>query len=436
MRSPLPSRAVRWMRSMTTHAAIPGLVRDRRGGVLIVMAVLLPVLLMCVGLGVDISRWSVVKQELQRTVDLAAYAGAADFAGSNDAQGAANTAANLAEMNGATGSTSRSWNSSTKVLSDGQVTIQALNGLRSSQSTAFQVIVTLSKTISFARLMGLPPAITVAATGWAETQTSAQPCLLALNSVGSGISAIGNASATLSGCAVRSNASVATVGNANISASGFYANGLITGSETGGTVHPNDGVIADPYASYAPVQTALQRLLPGYGPSFSDKPNGTASLSAGEWSSWDIKGQVSLAPGIYYVNGPISVGAQGSLSGTGVTIVTSGSLTLTGGASLTLSAATTAGAATGAIPGILFAGNSVTASSFKGNTSPSLTGVVYYPNGALDFGGTAQGGSSGCLEVVASSITLGGTSGMASNCSGYGALSFNSDATAAAALVQ
>ncbi len=421
---------------MTIRAAVPGLVRDQRGGVLVVMAVLLPVLLMCVGLGIDISRWSMVKQELQRTVDLAAYAGAADFAVSNDAQGAANTAANLAEMNGAAGGTSRPWNSSTKILSDGQVTIQVSKGIRDSQSTAFQVIVTQPDTISFARLMGLLPAINIAATGWAEAQTSMQPCLLALNNAGLGVSAIGNASATLSGCFARSNASIATVGNANISASGFYANGLITGSETGGPLHPNDGVIADPYASYSPVQTALGRLLPGYGRSFSDKPHGDSSLSSGEWSSWDIKGQVTLERGIYHVNGPISVGAQGSLSGMGVTIVTSGSLTLTGGASLTLSAATTADTANYAIPGILFAGNSMIASSFRGNTSPSLTGVVYYPNGALDFGGTAQGVSSGCLQVIASSVALKGTSGLAANCSSYGTLRFNSDITVAAALVQ
>lgn len=116
--------------------------------------------------------------------------------------------------------------------------------------------------------------------------------------------------------------------------------------------------------------------------------------------------------------------------------MTSGSLTLTGGASLTLSAATTAGAANGAIPGILFAGNSVAASSFRGNTSPTLTGVIYYPNGALDFGGTAQGGSSGCLQVIASSVALKGTSGLAANCSSYGTLRFNSNTTVAAALVQ
>jgi Flp pilus assembly protein TadG len=437
MRSLLLSQAMQVIRRVTVHAAVPVLVRDQRGGVLVVMAVLLPVLLMCVGLGIDISRWSLVKQELQRTVDLAAYAGAADFAVSNDAQGAANTAANLAEMNGAAGGTSRPWNSSTKILSDGQVTIQVSKGIRDSQSTAFQVIVTQPNTISFARLMGLLPAITIAATGWAEAQTSMQPCLVALNNAGLGVSAIGNASATLSGCSARSNASIATVGNANISASGFYANGLITGSETGGPLHPNDGVIADPYASYSPVQTALGRLLPGYGPPFKNNPNEVSPpLSSGEWSSWDIKGQATLLRGIYYVNGPITVGAQGSLSGTGITIVTSGPLTLKGGASLTLSAATTADVANYAIPGLVFAGNSVIASSFRGNTSPSLTGVVYYPNGALDFGGTAQGVSSGCLQVIASSVALKGTSDLAAHCSDYGTLRFNSDATAAAALVQ
>ena len=425
-----------WDQKVNAFAAAGMLKRDQRGGIAVVTAVAFPVLVMCVGISIDVSNWSLVKQELQRTVDLAAFAGAADFSGSNDAQSAANTAANLAELNGAAGSTTRRWEPGTRVLSDGQVTVQVSKGIKNSKSTAFQVTVTQAVPVMFAGIMHKAETIVVGATGWAETQVNVQPCILALGNAGAGVSARGNASITLAGCSARSNASMSTVGNANISASAFYANGPIIGSETGGTLYPNDGTIPDPYASYSPVQTALNRLMPGYGPSFSNKPKDTSSLSAGEWSSWDIKGDVSLAPGIYYVHGDISVDAQGSLSGTGVTIVTSGSLKLTGGANLTLSAATTGNSEHGAIPGILFAGNSLAASSFKGNTSPSLTGVIYYPNGALDFGGTAQGGSSGCLEVIASSVALQGTSGLASNCSSYGALGFNSDNSVAGTLVQ
>ena len=404
--------------------------------VAVVTAVAFPVLLMCVGMSINVSYWSMMKQELQRTVDLAAFAGAADFSGSNDSQSAANTAANLAELNGAVGSTSRTWKAGTMPLSDGQVTVQVSKGIKNSKSTAFQVTVKQAVPVMFAGIMNSADTTIVDAAGWAETQVNVQPCVFALDNAGAGVLAYGNASITLVGCSVRSNALISTVGNANMSASAFYANGFITGSETGGALHPNDGTIPDPYAGYSPVQTALNRLMSGYGPSFSDKPQNTSSLSAGEWSSWDIKGNVSMAPGLYYVHGNISVGDQGSLSGTGVTIVTSGSLTMLGGANLTLSAATTTDSQQGAIPGILFAGNSLAASSFNGNTSPSMTGVVYYPNGALDFGGTAKGGSSGCLQVIASSVALKGTSGLASNCSSYGTLGFNSDNSVAGTLVQ
>lgn len=419
-----------------SFAAANELRRDQRGGVALMTAMSFIVILMCAGLSIDVSNWSLVKQELQRTVDLAAFAGAASFSSSNDAMGAANIAANLAELNGASGSTSRTWNAGTMTLSDGQVNVQVSKGIRNSKNTAFQVIITQPAPVTFAKIFQSADIITVGATGWAETRVNVQPCIFAMDIAGAGVSAVGTASLAVTGCSVRSNASIATVGSASMSAQAFYANGLITGSETGGPLVPNDGTIPDPYANYSPVQTALNRLMPGYGSSFSNMPNSTSSLSAGDWSRWDIKGAVTLDAGIYYIHGPISIGAQGSLSGTGVTIVTSGSLVMVGGASLTLSAAKIVDAVHGAIPGVVFAGNSTGPSSFAGNTSPSLTGVIYYPKGAIDFGGTAQGGSSGCLQAISSSIAFRGTSSLASNCAGYGTLGFNSDSAVAGTLVQ
>lgn len=103
---------------------------------------------------------------------------------------------------------------------------------------------------------------------------------------------------------------------------------------------------------------------------------------------------------------------------------------------MTLSAALDGESKYGAVPGIVFAGNSASASSFHGNTEPLLTGVVYYPRGELTFAGTPQGGSSGCLEVIAASVILKGNSSLASDCSRYGGAKFSSGGAAVVTLVR
>jgi len=58
---------------------------------------------MVAGMGIEITHWTVVKLELQRTADVASLAGAMEYALASNAQDAANEAANVAELNGATG---------------------------------------------------------------------------------------------------------------------------------------------------------------------------------------------------------------------------------------------------------------------------------------------------------------------------------------------
>jgi Flp pilus assembly protein TadG len=418
------------------HTPLRRLKRDEQGGIGMLMGLTILPLVLVVGLGVEVTRWTVVKRELQRTADVSAVAGAAEYANSQNAQTATNAAANLAELDGAAGATARTWNPSSKLLSDNQVSAQVVAGVQDTSNMAVKVVVTRPVSLVFTRAMSSAATINVSATGLAEVRTTGQPCLLALNSAGNGISAQGTAQITLTGCTMRSNASISTGGSGRMSASAFYAGGSISGNETGGPLHPNDGTMPDPYASYAPLQTALNSLSAGAGTAFSNKPKDSNSLSPGIFSSWDIKGDVTLTPGIYYVNGDISLGAQASVTGSGVTIIASGSLSMNGGASLTISAATTAAAQNGAIPGIVFASKSTSSSSFQGNTDPSLTGVVYYPKGSMDFGGTAQGGSNGCLEVIASSVTLHGTPNLASKCTSYGTLTFASENKAPVVLAQ
>lgn len=410
---------------------------DQRGSVALLTAVSAVPLVMIVGMGIEISNWAVVQLELQRTADLAALAGMEEYIDSNNAQSAAISAASLAELNGAVGAPTRIWDGAKKLLSDNNITAQIKPGVRDILNIAMQVTVNQTVPLSITRVMSSMPSIVVSATAWAEIIPKMQPCVLALNASGAGVNAQGSVFVSLTGCSIRSNASISTGGAATMAASAFYAAGTITGSETGGPRYPNDGTISDPYANYSPVQNALNHLIPGHGSSFSDNNSKSSTpLIPGEWSSWDIKGTVILAPGIYYVNGDILLGGGSSLSGYGVTVVISGSFNMTGGAVATLSAAIKGSEMAGAIPGIAFAGSSTFSSSLSGGTNPSLTGVFYYPNGALTFGGTAQGGSNGCLQVIALSITLQGNPSLASKCSAYGTLPFSSENATAATLVQ
>jgi len=378
---------------------------------------------MTLGLAVEIGRWTVVSLELQRAADMAALAGANQYYASLNAQTAANVAASVAELNGVDGVTLRSWNNTTQTLTDNQVTVVVGPGLRNQNNTGVQVTVSRQIPLMLAKLLTNDATRTISASAWSEL-SQAQPCLLALATNGPGITLQGNPSVTLSGCSVRSDSTISTGGSATISAPSLWARSTISGGGITGTQHPNSGTVPDPYAADAPIVTAFSKLKPNSGQPVSNQPNRTNSLTSGTYSGWDIQGRLNLGSGVYYVNGDISLGSSASLSGSNVTIVTSGTLTMNGGSSINLSAATTANDPNGAIPGVVFAGNSTATSGFGGNVGSTLSGVVYYPNGSMGFYGTSQAGSNGCLELIAASIILQGNSSMASNCGGYGALTF------------
>jgi Flp pilus assembly protein TadG len=408
---------------LSARSKTRGLLIDRCAGIALATGISAPALVMTVGMAVEVGRWTVTKGELQRAADQAAIAGANQYYAGLVAQTAANAAASVAELNGGSGGASRSWNGTTQTLTDNLITVVVGPGLRNASNIGIQVTVARSVPLVLTQLLGADLNLTISASAWSEL-SKAQPCILALSQSSSGVTTQGNPNLSMTGCTVRSNSTISTGGSATMTAASFWARTTITGSGYTGTQHPNSGIVPDPYASDSAIKTALAQLSPGSGSSFSNKPNTTNSLTTGTYSGWDVKGRLNLNAGIYYVNGNISLGSQAILSGSGVTIVASGALYMSGGATINLSAATTANDTNGAIPGIVLAGNSTASSSFGGNTGSTISGVVYYPNGPLSFYGTPQAGSTGCLEVIASSISLGGNSSLASNCGGYGALTF------------
>ncbi len=407
--------------------------------------IMAPVLVMSVALGVEITSWSVGDVQLQRIADVSAWAGAMQYASSNDAQTATRVAADVAEINGVSGSTARTWDVGALTTTDNLVTAQLVGGVNLASDKAIKVTVKRSvpKVLS-----GIFPStqasVTLSAVAYAEiTSAGPQPCILALGggvdgtTTGIDIGLSGNATLNTTGCSVRSNDGISQSGSGSISApGGVYAGGAISGSVCC-NLHSNAGQILDPYAANAPLQNALASLQPGKGMAVSVKSGATQSIPPSQsYSSWDVEGTLNLSAGLYLINGDFTAGAQASVTGTGVTILVSGTVNAGGGASLALTAPTTSPTGN-AIPGVLIAGKSTNGMTFQGNSTAALTGVIYFPNANLGFGGTSGGGGSGCTEVIAASITLKGTSDLAANCSKYGTLPFGSlPGTASVVLVR
>lgn len=423
------------------------LLADRRGSVALMAGIMAPVLIMSMAMGIEVTFWSVRMVELQRAADVAAWAGATQYAASSNAQISAKAAADVAEINGVLGAPGRSWNATTFTLTDNLITAQLVRGVRSASDNAIKVTVkqNIAKSISLI-FPSTQSFVTISAIAVAEIGAlGPQPCITALGggtagiTTGTDVSVVGNATLNATNCALRSNAGISQNGGGTINVSGVYAGGNISGSGICCDLHANSGQIQDPYATDTGVQNALQSLSPGTGTAVSVGSNKSLSIGPGTYSSWSVSGNLNLSPGLYIVNGDISSSAQSVISGTGVTIVTSGIISTTGGSSLALTAPTTSPTGN-ALPGVLIAGTSSGTMSFLGNSTEPVTGLIYLPNATLKFGGTSSSGSDGCTEVIASTVTLIGTSNLnagTANCAAYGLRTFGSLPTPApVALVQ
>ena len=402
------------------------LLAGKRGSVALMTGLMAPVLCMSVAFGIEITSWSVSRLEMQSIADISAWAGALQYAQSNNAQAATGAATDLAEINGVAGASARAWNPTTLTTTSNLITAQLVSGIRNANGKAVKVTVKRNIAKTMSRIFpSAQSAVTISAMAIAEIAwTGPQPCITALGqgvdgiTTGTDVSVGGNASLVATGCSLRSNDGISESGNGTINTSGVYAGGAISGSSICCDLHANAGQIPDPYANNTPVQTALNALSPGTGTAISVQPKTSQSIPPGTYSGWDVNGTLNLSPGIYYVNGNISSGAKSVISGTGVTIITSGTLNTTGGSTLALTAPTTSPSGN-AIPGVLIAGRSASTMAFLGNSTSPVTGVLYFPNASMKFAGTSGSGSNGCTQIIASTVILVGTSNLAANCSAY-----------------
>lgn len=420
---------------------------DRRAAVSLIVAATVPVLLGVMALGIDVSYWTTVRLGLQRTADIAALAGAAKYASTDNSSSALTTAANIAELNGLPVGTRTGDGSTT--LTDAYGSYSATFGFSNSPA---QITVSVSQSVPFifSALLVSNPSQGKTITATATAQIYARPgggvaCVVALNGSSTGITTYtdlsvsggNNTNVAMSGCDIRSDASIDFNGNPGVGVPNLIASGSISGSyrnictTTTGCDQQLTAVpqIPDPLASsYASaLSVPVTAIAQPTGTTLSPPPSGEAYQSL-SFSS----GTYTLSPGTYYVSGSVTFNSNSVVSGTGVTIImgNNGSLTMNGNATVNLTAPTS-----GSTAGLLFGSTTPHGITFSGNSASTLGGAIYLPNGSANIGGNTSPASS-CLEIVAQNVSFEGSSSFSS--SGCGSLGGSqiSDYPASAKLVQ
>jgi Flp pilus assembly protein TadG len=304
----------------------------------------------------------------------------------------------------------------------------------------------------------------------------------------------GGSSLTMSGIYAVSTVTIpcwATINgtSSNNGCSPWPASGMLQANTA---VHSGATAVPDPYGSNTAMQAAIANASATTGPSIACSnqnctatQNGTqtalpsASGSAvygsyctgqgtssvtcnmrpGNYGSFNVSSggpyYFNFAAGGYVFNGNVSLNNNTTTNGTGVTIFTTGTFSGANTFNFSLTAPSTTVMPTPStagpwqIQGVALAGTShgvsTPALKMSGNPQFYINGVVYFPNGLFDSeGSTGLGNNSTvCMEIIAGSINLSGSSYMASGCSSVGATSFTSvpatsasTTTYAAALVQ
>lgn len=266
-------------------------------------------------------------------------------------------------------------------------------------------------------------------------------CAMALGSgTGDGVTVIGTTNVTFKNCSIYINSISQTA--LTVSGSGSLTSDTI--AIVGNYAQKGGGIIN----TLSPIQTGVPPAPDPYGslsiPSYTGSSciatnystSGTATLSPGRYCNGitlKSKANVTLKPGTYIIDrGNLTVGAQSSISGAGVTIIFTsstnsnyGTVNFSAGAKGTMSAPTS-----GVFNGILFYGDrnstSVT-TKLTGSANLNLIGLLYFPSQAFEFVAGTSTSTSTCLKFIARSISFSGNSNYASNDCSNGSIKVKSN---------
>lgn len=386
--------------------------KDRRGAVAMVLALSMPVLIGGMGLGIDTIQWTLAKRELQRQADSGAIAGAYSLA-----QGANVLSAVQSDLA----------RNSSFTLTQTIIENAPNAGPEAGNVRAVRVVLATEMNLPFSGFLRDGPVV-IPAEATASMVSNGQYCALSLeNTTATGITMWGSATVSL-GCGMatnsRGNTAVAAGGSSQITASPIAAVGVVPASNNygPGTERISYSIAQpDPFAGL-PTPTVSSNTSNG-----NVNSNQTRTLNPGTYKGMDLKGTVTLNPGVYVIDGgSLSIGSQARVTGDGVTFVLTSAnagsnpnsiatVSMNGGAQLNLKAPSS-----GTYKGVLIyqdrrAPMTNQSNKINGNSQSLFEGAIYMPGQEVEFTGTT-GMNTNCLQLVARRITWSGNSSISNVC--------------------
>lgn len=264
----------------------------------------------------------------------------------------------------------------------------------------------------FSKEDGVLPGVPFKRKSRISVQTGDPACVYALSRTAPrAVKASGNTSVVMDGCVVQSNSSaddaIYVAGSADIEADCVQTSGGV--DATGGmkldcgTYRENAWPLPDPFAS---VPEPIPSIL------WPNPKKKDVVVKPGRYRNLSLDGNKKLQPGIYYLEGDLSV--KGDLTGNGVMIfMKDGGVRINGNANVSLGAQKT-----GVYAGILFMSSRTNTSDqlFNGTGVTDLNGYLYFPSSHVSYTGN-NGTTSNCLRIVADTVEMSGSSVMKSDCS-------------------
>ncbi|WP_156254643.1 pilus assembly protein TadG-related protein [Sandarakinorhabdus oryzae] len=400
--------------------------RDRRGNVVAMTALLMPVLIGAAGLASDTMQWTLVRRSLQRQADSAALAGAYGLSQGQDVVSA--VAEDLTK------------NSNFELSGEPLIENAPTAGPFAGDRDAVRVRLTAESRLPFTAMF-LGRAIVISVEATAGLVQGGEYCLMALdNSDARGITVSGDTTLDAS-CGMHSNSAgqsaIAGQGSSDIFATPVSAVGNIddqSGAFRSGTIfQPYTALQRDPYA-YLPDPAISATISDG-----DVQPNQTRTFAPGTYRGMNIQGNAVLMPGIYYIDGArltggdannagLQIGSQATITGSGVTLILTSSspsvggsfagMKINAGATVNLTAPTS-----GTYQGILIyqdrrapaMGDTL---QINGNSGSKLQGAIYAPRSEIVINGNA-GMNTNCLQIVGYRLTFNGSSRITNDCPAF-----------------
>jgi len=377
--------------SVLVLTAITRLLHDGRGASAILVAIALPVLIGFGTLGAETGLWYTIKRQNQSAADAAAISAAYEVIA-----GKANLAADLtpaaseaAAQNGYTGAA--------PLVVHPYADSIVNNG----------VAVTLQQTQPGLLASLFLSSVTIATKAVTVIKVLNNPCILALAMIGTDVEVGASSALDVANCSVATNSKSASSINIQSSTGSITAAGVVTRGEisfSGNAVDPavpppqfvlaarpmiGAPTVADPYAkrlSHAFLTTGMPaQCAPG-------PPYPANSQICGDLS---ISGSLTLSPGTYWItDGGVRLEPNATLHCTSCTIIlttlspggTIGNIQIPSSATVTLQAQNS-----GIFAGLLVIQDRLLApsgsSAFEGGDNMRLTGLLYFSETTVDFGG-------------------------------------------------